>query len=187
MRTIKAGLAALTLLVCSCKKESSIKTSPSLAQTNTELSLFIGKHYGGGIIFYLDSTGQHGLISDSVDLGKFTWWNGSFITTGAIETAIYTGESNTRRIISIQGTTGNYAALVCANLTKGGHSDWFLPSKDELFELYKQENVVGGFHKYYLSSTEKSTNYAWYQCFHTGHQGGTNKSHLYYVRAIRAF
>ncbi len=40
-----------------------------------------------------------------------------------------------------------------------GQTDGFLPSKDELNELYKQKDVVGGFVNYiYWSSTESSSN-----------------------------
>ena len=33
----------------------------------------VGDKKDGGIVFWLDSTGNHGLIADVKDLGKFTW------------------------------------------------------------------------------------------------------------------
>ena len=36
----------------------------------------IGEHYGGGIVFYVDHTGQHGLIAAKADIPeKFNWVN----------------------------------------------------------------------------------------------------------------
>jgi tetratricopeptide (TPR) repeat protein len=35
----------------------------------------IGKSYGGGIIFYIDGTGQHGLIAATTDQGQGSWYD----------------------------------------------------------------------------------------------------------------
>ena len=88
------------------------------------------------------------------------------------------------------------AVSLCSNLTLGGYSDWFLPSKDELNLMYLyigQGNTgilgnVGNFSdNYYWSSTEDDINYAWLQNFFNGFQGGYDKTNSYYVRAVRAF
>ena len=69
------------------------------------------------------------------------WWGDRYYPQiGATGTAVGTGAANTQKIIAVQGRTYNYAALVCANYSGGGYSDWFLPSKDELFLLYQQKN-----------------------------------------------
>ena len=90
----------------------------------------------------------------------------------------------------------NTAVSLCSNLTLGGYSDWFLPSKDELNLMYLyigQGNTgilgnVGNFSdNYYWSSTEDDINYAWLQNFFNGFQGGYDKTNSYYVRAVRAF
>jgi len=39
-----------------------------------EAEIRIGAHHGGGIIFYIDGTGQHGLIGSTVDLGTNPDW-----------------------------------------------------------------------------------------------------------------
>jgi hypothetical protein len=46
------------------------------------------------------------------------------------------------------------AARKCDDLALNGYDDWFLPSKDELNQMYLQRSVIGGFHKCYWSSSE---------------------------------
>ena len=169
----------LTLIVCCTKKESS-------ESTNT---FTIGQNYGGGIIFYIDGTGQHGLIAATSDQVNSAWGNPT-ITISGTSSDLGTGQANTNAIITAHGVS-SYAANVCNQLVLGGYSDWFLPSKDELSYLYNQKGLVGGFgsvYTYYWSSTEAATNAAWIQRFDNGAQlnylkSGTSCS----TRAIRAF
>ena len=149
----------------------------------------IGMSYGGGIIFYIDGTGQHGLIAATSDQSAdIQWYNGSYIVTGATATAIGTGNANTNTIVAVQGA-GSYAASLCANLVLDGYADWYLPSKDELNELYLNKTAVGGFASaYYWSSSEYDTTYAWIQTFANGSQNNYYaKANPNYVRAVRAF
>ena len=80
---------------------------------------------------------------------------------------------------------------MCLNLTLGGYSDWFLPSKDELNEIYVNlySQGIGGFASdSYWSSTEYNNGSAWKQHFlNGGDQSNGGKDSGYYVRAIRAF
>lgn len=166
----------------------------------TATALAIGQTYQGGIIFYIDGTGQHGLIAAPTDqttpnIGIY-WYNGSFTITDAIGTAIGTGQANTTNIISNQGA-GNYAAKLCDDLAIDTYSDWYLPSKDELNLMYQNIGKglqttltnIGGFSDYgYWSSSEYDTNTVWTQYFHNGFQGPSGKSGApFYVRAIRSF
>jgi len=65
---------------------------------------------------------------------------------------------------------------------------WHLPTIAELYVLYKNKNVVGGFaNGSYWSSTEGSSNDAWLQNFNYGGQSGSNKDDSGRVRAVRAF
>jgi len=148
--------------------------------------LAIGDSYQGGIIFYLELGG--GLIAAPSDQSTGAQWGcyGTYIT-GADGTAIGTGNQNT---IDIEAgcTTAGTAADICANLTLGGYSDWFLPSKDELNQMYLNKAVIGGFTNYfYWSSTEGDSNYAWRQNLSNGSQSYRNKNYTNGVRAVRAF
>ena len=150
----------------------------------------IGDSYGGGIIFWLDASGQHGLIAATADQSTgVVWTNTDFhsIVSNAVRDGVNGGLANTERIIK-QAGAGSYAAQLCANYQGGNYGDWYLPSKFELNLLYLQKNVVGGFaNNFYWSSTEKNNTVAWSQNFLGGNQYDYNKHYTYFVRAIRAF
>ena len=142
--TIKTGLAGFLLLAVSCTKENNTIRSSTVAQsTEKVLSFTIGQHYGGGIIFYIDSTGQHGLIADTYDLGfRSRWYNRVYTMTGATATRIGSGKANTGKIILSQGDSGLYAARRCWYHKSNSYADWYLPSKNELNELSKNSWVI---------------------------------------------
>ena len=148
----------------------------------------VGDFYQGGVVFYIDGSGKHGLIAAANDQSTGApWYNGSNIVTGATGTAIGTGRSNTTRIVQAQGE-GGYAAKLCDDLVLNGYSDWFLPSKEELNLLYQNKTVIGGFsNNAYWSSSEWSDRNAWYQRFDTGYQNADRKADTRGVRAVRAF
>ena len=162
---------------------------------NNNSALAIGDTYQGGIIFWLDGNGG-GLVAAPSDQSDNARWGssiGEFL--GADGTAIGTGAQNTINIESgctIHGT----AADICANLTLGGYSDWFLPSKDELNEMYVNKAAIGGFvekdedrHPWYWSSSESKyvPGRAWLQNFLTGNHGDWVEDNFVRVRAVRAF
>ena len=76
--------------------------------------LNIGDTYQGGIIFYIDGSGEHGLIAQPHTDSRSWWWNGSNVETGATGRAVGTGRANTKKIIAKQGA-GDYAATVADN------------------------------------------------------------------------
>ncbi|MCX6153789.1 MAG: hypothetical protein NT007_06500 [Candidatus Kapabacteria bacterium] len=158
-----------------------------------EPQFYIGKFYGGGKIFYIDGTGQHGLIAATVDQGSGIPWcyynsSNNFILTNATGTSVGTGQSNTSAIVAIYAN-GNYAAKLCDQLTLGGYSDWYLPSIDELMLLYAQRNIIGGFSGSYWSSTEADLSDAWQKDFNSATPSSFIVKDFYYfkVRAIRSF
>lgn len=87
------------------------------------------------------------------------------------------------------------ATSTCKNLTYGGHSDWVIPTKEELNTMYVNRAVIGGFktqHLYgnyyrYWSSSEYSSSCAWAQTWLDGFQGFSEKddSHYFRVRCVR--
>jgi uncharacterized protein (TIGR02145 family) len=148
----------------------------------------IGQSYGGGVIFYIDGTGKHGLIAATTDQTNGGWCPDGITIAGADGTAIGTGQQNTIDIVNSCSTSLSSAARICSDLILNGYDDWFLPSKDELNQLYLNRTTVGTFlNGYYNSSSEASMEYPWRQNFGNGNQSSTSASGDYYVRAIRAF
>jgi Protein of unknown function (DUF1566) len=154
-----------------------------------EVEIKLGANYGGGIIYYLDGSGKHGLIAATADQNSSApWWNQAFLATGALSTT--DGSANTNSIIAAQGNTGSYAAKLCKDYQGGGFKDWFLPSKDQLNTLYTQKTLVGGFSEsMYWSSTEFETGSVWVQYFLNGEQNLDNTSDGagVHTRAVRVF
>ncbi len=160
-------------------------------------TLAIGDFYQGGVIFYLDGTGENGLISSVGDQGfEIEWGCPSLISFGAKGLELGTGTQNTIDIISACNTS-NIAADLCDKYENDGFEDWFLPSRDELDSLYQHKEIVdevavknngnvlkGG---EYWSSSHQLDNTVWYQSFNAGNQAGVEKDAKLYVRAIRAF
>jgi uncharacterized protein (TIGR02145 family) len=148
----------------------------------------IGQHYGGGIIFYIDSTGEHGLISAASDQSNGVTWGCDTTLIGGTSTGIGTGRANTTAIVNGCSQPG-IAARICDDLVLNGYSDWFLPSLDELNQMYLQKSVIGGFNTIgdYWSSSEWHSDSSFGQNFESGSQYMYYKYDLIYVRAIRAF
>lgn len=162
---------------------------------------------GVGIVFYVTDGGLHGLEaapsswSGSAD-DPIAPWSNVGTSAGASGVAIGTGSANTASIVAQDGHTESAAAL-CQDYAGGSLNDWFLPSKDELHQLYLRRNSVGGFRdeQYWFSSEGVLPNItACFQHFHTGVQnnGGWKNSALASgggipdftgnaVRPIRAF
>jgi hypothetical protein len=83
-------------------------------------------------------------------------------------------------------TTG--AIQIAADYRNNSKSDWHLPSKDELNQLYIQRATVGGFPpSTYWSSSERNALIAWTQNFASGIQYDEFKDVTFYVRPVRAF
>jgi len=120
----------------------------------------IGEYCQGGIIFFVDSTGQHGLIASLSDQSLSAEWGckGTDITSDNGAESQSDGQANTDAIITDCLTLG-IAARICVEysiLDNGQvYNDWYLPAINELELLYTQKDIIGGFsEEMYWSSTE---------------------------------
>ncbi len=93
--------------------------------------------YAGGIIFYLDSSKEHGLICGTSSIGNYEWGCTNSNVSGT-SVNFGTGLQNTLNIISACSGS-NVAAKVVKTSTINGYSDWYLPSVGEL--LIIKQNV----------------------------------------------
>ena len=125
--------------------------------------------------------------SDNFNVTSLTTQFGIAIP-GAEGTTIGTGNQNTIDIIA-GCAEANRAARYCSDLVLSGYSDWYLPSKDELNQMYINKTVIGSFSGvYYWSSSEYPTTHAWEQAFNTGSQGHYDKGgDFLFARCVRSF
>jgi hypothetical protein len=172
-------------------------------------ALAVGDSYLGGKVAYIFQNGDpgyiagqtHGLIAAIADasVNQIVWSNITDLSVGTTGTAIGDGQANTtlivNQVVNQVGCTSG-AAWACADYTNidtgtGVYSDWFLPSKDELYQLWVNRAVIGGFYvssnSPYWSSSELSATAAWFQGFETGPQNGSAKGNASWVLAVRAF
>ncbi len=180
------------ILLFSCTKERVNPAATAIASSDLKSDYYIGQPYGGGIIFYIDATGIHGLIAAPADLEEAAIWAYKDTVIGVKARKIGAGHKNTLNIFKALGDPGSpeldYAALDCAEFKFKGYNDWYLPSKDEMNELYKQQDIVGGFNPFsYWTSTEFDISTAWFQNFSNGKQIKATKIAAYGMRPVRSF
>jgi len=145
-----------------------------------------GEFFGGGIIFWLDSTGLHGYIAAIRDgnyhgIFEIPWGcYGQEITAGNRAQSKSKGADNTLAIIS-SCALEEIAARYCHDLSvsEDGQTwdDWYLPAIDELNLLYKHREMLenlGG--QYYWSSTSHSSGAASVIDFLDGRHHGANRN-----------
>ena len=163
---------------------------------------------GGGKIFYVAPTtftqlGATGSMCSTAckyleaasTSNIYAWSGNTSVAIGATAqgTAIGTGYANTLAIVGQAdggATAGKAGTISRAYSGSNALTDWFLPSKDELNELYLQRAIVGGFfNNAYWSSSESGASIAWSQLFFaTGIQSSSDKSDATLdVRPVRAF
>jgi hypothetical protein len=106
----------------------------------TQVVSIIGTEMEGGIVFYHDEIQGFGLVSAQSDEGFAEYGCfGTLIGPNGQHTEIGFGEVNTAEVLSVCTDPG-IAADLCDQLDLNGYDDWFLPSLDELREMYIYRN-----------------------------------------------
>ena len=161
---------------------------------------------GGGKVFYVAPSGETFACGQSLSslckyleaapiTGASAWTDNSYAWSGNINTAIGTtstaigsGYSNTLKMVRQTGAGTSGAGSAARGYRGGGLNDWYLPSKDELNELYINRTVASASAGYWSSSESTATG-AWDQGFGDGAQGVADpgKQQTTPVRPIRAF
>ncbi len=179
-----------------------------LAEKSNYVQYKIGSEgEGGGIVFYVSQEGFivydgkggqkicHYLEMSKSTLGVSNWApNKDYINTFV---EIGYGKSNTYKILNYYKnfslTEENCAAYRCSiySTEKASAGEWFLPSRDELDEMYKTMSrtvISDATNNWFWSSSAYYNDYAWLQRFSDGDQYyGYDKYYTYSVRAVRAF
>lgn len=170
-------------------------------------SIKIGSKYAGGIVFYIDKSGKHGLVCAEKDQGEAMWGGEGIIGT---QEKIGSGKSNTDLIVekaswhvekiffSKKYYPAQTAARICKEMVLNKYNDWFLPSRDELILLKEKLHSIGrgNFREDYYWSSSEIINEHMHESFSNNAIAinfGTSFSFLHYrssaypVRAIRKF
>jgi len=120
----------------------------------------IGNFAQGGIIFWVDDSGQHGLVCAKKDQALRVQWDQELEFKGDVMSlperntksvatvdAIYAGKKNTQDIIKFVGDTNLiYAAIICEKLIleedTNVFDDWYLPAREELILMFKNRIII---------------------------------------------
>jgi hypothetical protein len=166
----------------------------SILVLNQEPLYQVGDFAEGGIVFYVDETGQHGLVCANQNINYYDGWGCNETSiTGADSQEVGAGLQNSIDIISSCDETP-IPASECLNYENAGYTDWYLPSFGELLLMY--DNVgngaeignIGEFGEYYYwSSSEGLNNDAWGVSFYQGDINVAPKYAPRRVRPIRSF
>jgi hypothetical protein len=152
---------------------------------------------GGGKVFYVAGSNFTSTGSDCGTACKYleaalsdhssavAWCSNTSTSLGVTAIGIGSGMSNTT---TADSTCTSGAIQVAADYTNNGKTDWHLPSKDELAQLYAERTRFAGFsYDYYWSSSEYATATARMQNFLYGYLDYSGKTSALKVRLVRAF
>ena len=143
----------------------------------------------GGHIFYKDGT-RYLEAAPAASEWTEKVWGPTNVNVGGTSLLLFKGSDNTALIVAALGA-GDYAARLCYDLSYGGVSDWFLPSRDELVAMHTNLRLagIGGFaNEYYWCSQNVSTDSGYVKKFDTGGYAHVEyKNSTERVRAARMF
>jgi hypothetical protein len=169
---------------------------------------------GGGTVFYYSALGFNcgpgntntgsptgskcNYLEAAPTTGSNAWvdirygWSATInAIVGSVGLGIGIGYQNSNEMVAQDGTTGNAGTASRAYRGPNNLSDWYLPSKEELNELYSQKAIVEGLiEDWYWSSSEYGASparFALLQNILNNNTFVSQKEYLGYVRAIRAF
>jgi len=159
------------------------------------IELYVGMEAYGGIVFYIDESGEHGLVSAKQDIGPFIFGCFDMEIPGADGEVIGTGYQNTLDIVSGCSEVP-IAASEALEYQSGAYTDWYLPSLYELLEVYNTLGNGGSIeihnnfqNEAYLCSTRATWNiHANFVDFNNGaYWWQTYRNTPLLVRPIRSF
>ena len=182
-------LKALATTTTTTSTTSTISVSPSCAKSGECRVGDIGA--GGGVVFYVSPTPQWwGRYMEAAPNRWNGQWSDSPLTSGcgglsipgAGAVGLGSGRRNTEAIVSACPEL-NIAARVAYDLVLNGKSDWFLPSRDELNEMYPHRAAIGvqiaEDYQWYASSTFPNSNSHCVQVFTNDSRYGTTSGTQY--------
>lgn len=154
-------------------------------------SYSIGDFAFGGIVFWVDETGHHGLVCLLWDIGPCIW-HSEYVKVQANGDGPLAGEMNSIIINSFPAQMGSAANLCLRDYSA------YLPSKEEMNLIFQNREVINASllsHSFsalsstavYWTSTERNSTSAWAHDFHNQSQSTFSKANSFLVRPIKAF
>jgi len=197
--------AALQMLKAIGVDYAPVKPAPVAKPAPVPVQVYkIGdKGPAGGIIIYDKGNNSNGWRYMEVSpkhIGQVVWDNAKIFQAkiSCTKAGIGEGKRNTELIVAVhkKKNKSETAALRCIEYTLNGFNDWFLPSKDELNEIFKNhQNKAGDFFNqttlgmpgYVWSSTQSVSDNDRVCVQYYNEQIDVNKNYEFWLRAVRYF
>lgn len=143
-----------------------------------------GKRINGGLLISFNLQDGSGVLCSLADVGVAEW-GCEGISIGDTATMIGTGKYNTFEIINACGVSAN-AATVCNDYENEWYSNWYLPSRDEMLQIFEKNEYLGGLisGQYWTSSESSAQPGNFAICINDGNVMEANKSQEHKFRAI---
>jgi hypothetical protein len=166
--------------------------SPPVGTPCADGSLYAGISPDGSVPMYATRCDAGMTWSGTACTGgrsSLSWNNGTGNWIDEGQENPVTGRTNTTNLAALaDAASPHYSAQACKNLNEDGHTDWYLPSLNELNVLYGGAAAIGNFSTggaWYWSSSEVNNYSAWMEQFSGGGQQGYNKNSYENIRCTR--